>query len=156
RDNGGTANGGVDSVTNTFDVTVNPVNDPPTLNPINDLTLTEGAGLQTVNLSGISVGPANEAGQSITITATSSNPSLFSNPAVTYSSPNATGSLTFTPTAHVLGTSIVSVVVHDSGGTLNGGIDSVTNAFTVVVLGVTNIWEPNGNFTVNVSDASGS
>src|SRR5262249_17969810 len=121
-----------------------------------DLTLTEGAGLQTVNLSGISVGPANEAGQSITITATSSNPSLFSNPAVTYSSPDSTGSLTFTPTAHVLGTSIVSVVVHDSGGTLNGGIDSITNTFRVVVLGVTNIWEPNGNFTVNVNDASGA
>src|SRR5262249_30637946 len=156
QDDGGTANGGIDSVTNIFTVTVNPVNDPPTLNPINDLTLTEGAGLQTVSLAGISAGPANETGQSITITALSSNPSLFANPSVTYSSPDSTGSLSFTPTAHVLGTSIVSVVVRDSGGTLNGGIDSVTNTFTVAVLGVTNVWEPNGNFTVNVSDASGS
>jgi hypothetical protein len=156
QDDGGTANGGVDSVTNTFLVTVNPVNDPPTLDPLNNLTLTEGAGLQTVNLTGISVGPSNETGQSLTVTAISSNPSLFSNPSVTYASADPTGSLTFTPIAHSLGTSIVSVIVHDSGGTLNGGIDSVTNTFTVAVLGVTNIWEPDGNFTVNVSDASGS
>jgi hypothetical protein len=155
QDNGGTANGGVDSVTNTFLVTVNPVNDPPTLNPINDITLTEGAGLQTVLLGGISAGPANESGQSLTITAISSNPSLFSDPSVTYSSPDSTGSLTFTPLTNSLGTSIVSVVVHDSGGTLNGGIDTITNTFTVIVQGVTNIWQTNGNFTVNVNDVSG-
>src|SRR6185436_16500682 len=40
--------------TRTFTVTVNPVNDPPTIANIDNLTINEDAGLQTVNLTGIS------------------------------------------------------------------------------------------------------
>ncbi|MEO1997008.1 MAG: VCBS repeat-containing protein, partial [Planctomycetaceae bacterium] len=40
----------------TFDVTVNPINDVPTLNAINDLSINEDASEQTVNLSGIAAG----------------------------------------------------------------------------------------------------
>src|SRR6185369_15679750 len=133
KDDGGTANGGIDSVTNTFVVTVTAVNDPPTLAALTNLSIVEDAGLQTVNLGGISFGPANETGQTITITATSGTPSLIPNPAVNYTSPNATGTLTFTLTAAQTGSAIITVVVKDNGGTANGGIDSVTNSFTVTV-----------------------
>src|SRR5262249_20760587 len=68
KDNGGTSNGGVDSLTNTFLVTVLPVNDPPTLNALTNLTILEDSGNQNVNLSGISAGPSNESGQSLTVT----------------------------------------------------------------------------------------
>ena len=85
QDNGGTANGGHDtSATNTFTINVTPVNQPPTLNAISDLTISEAAGLQTVNLSGITAGPANESGQTLTVTATSGNPSLIPDPTVNY------------------------------------------------------------------------
>jgi hypothetical protein len=63
--------------------------------------------------------------------------------------------LTFTPVPNALGTSTVTVVVQDTGGTANGGTDSVTNTFTVTVLAVTNVWSPGGSFTVNVGDATG-
>ena len=46
-----TANDGAASnnlVTQTFNITVNPVNQPPTLNPISDLAINENAGVQTV------------------------------------------------------------------------------------------------------------
>src|SRR5439155_11507012 len=46
--------------TRTFTVTLNPVNDPPTLNALTNLAINADAGLQTVGLSGISAGPANE------------------------------------------------------------------------------------------------
>ena len=50
-----------------------------------------------------------------------------------YTSPNATGTLTFTPAANAFGTATVTVIVHDNGGTANGGVDSVTNTFTVTI-----------------------
>ena len=57
------------------------MNQPPTLNAITNLTINENAGLQTVNLSGISSGAANE-NQTLTVTATSSKPILIPNPTV--------------------------------------------------------------------------
>ena len=156
QDNGGTANGGHDtSATNTFTITVTPVNHPPTLNPISNLTISEAAGLQTVNLSGITAGPTNESSQTLTVTAMSGNPSLIPDPTMNYTNPNPAGTLTFTSVTNVLGTATITVVVQDNGGTANGGVDSVTNTFTVTVLALTNIWSPGGTFTVNVSDATG-
>ena len=43
-------------VTQSFTVTVSPVNQPPTLNPLNGLTINENAGAKSVSLSGISSG----------------------------------------------------------------------------------------------------
>ena len=134
QDNGGTANGGVDtSAAQTFAITITPVNQPPTLDAISNLTTNENSGLQTVNLSGITPGPANESSQTVTITATSGNPSVVPNPTVNYTSPDATGTLTFTPVTNVFGTATITVVVYDNGGTANGGVDSVTNTFTVTI-----------------------
>src|SRR5437660_17220 len=51
-------------------------NRPPTLNTIPNITINEDAAAQTVNLSGISSGATNEV-QTLTVTATSSNPGLI-------------------------------------------------------------------------------
>lgn len=132
QDNGGTANGGVDVFTRTFTVTVTPVNDQPTLAAItNPAAILEDAGAQTVNLSGISAGPSET--QTLTVTATSNNPALIPNPTVTYSSPGATGSLAYTPVGDQFGSAIITVKVQDNGGTANGGVDFVTQTFTVTV-----------------------
>ena len=66
--------------------------------------------MQTVNLTGISAGPANETGQSIAITAASGNPSLIPNPSVNYVSPNPAGTLTFTPVTGAIGQSTITVI----------------------------------------------
>src|SRR5262249_17836886 len=121
------------SVTNTFTVTVNAVNQPPTLDSIADLVTNEDSGPVTINLTGISAGPPSESGQTVTITATSSDPSILADPTISYTNSNSTGTLTFTPVLNAFGTSTVSVVVHDNGGTGNGGVDSVTNTFTIIV-----------------------
>jgi phage tail-like protein len=115
------------TVTRTFAVTVNAVNDPPTLDAIADMTIDEGAGLQTVNLAGITAGPGES--QGLTVTATSSNPALIPDLAVTYVSPGATGSVSFTPAAHVSGTATITVTVND--GQSSNSV--VTQVFTVAV-----------------------
>jgi hypothetical protein len=115
-------------VTRTFTVTVNPVNQPPTLNTLANTTINENASLQTVNLTGIGSGAANES-QTLTVTSSSSNPSVIPTPTVSYTSPNATGSISFTPVAYAYGSSTITVTVND-GGTSN---NVVSHTFTVVV-----------------------
>ncbi len=156
QDNGGTTNGGSDtSSTQTFTITVAAVNDAPALNAIGNLTLTENWSPQTVNFNGVTVGPANETGQALAVTAVSSNPSLIPNPTVTYTSSNTNGTLAFTPATNSFGTATIRVIVQDNGGMANGGVDSVTNTFTVSVQGITNYWFGGSNLTVNVFDATG-
>ena len=78
-DNGGVANGGVNTFKQTFTVTVSPVNQPPTLNPITpNLILPVSPGLQTVNLTGLSDG--NGGTETIVVTASSDNTALILNP----------------------------------------------------------------------------
>ncbi len=67
----------------------------------------------------------------------SSNNSSLINPTVTYTSPNSTGTLTFTPAANSFGTATITVTVMDNGGTLNGGVDETSVQFTVTVNQVT-------------------
>ena len=156
HDNGGTANGGVDtSAPQTFTINITAVNQPPTLNPIGNLSLVENWSLQTVNLSGITPGPTNESSQTLTITAISSNPSFIPNPTVNYTNPGSIGTLTFTPATNAFGSATVTVIVQDNGGTANGGVDSVTNTFLVTETGITNYWYAGSNLTVNIFDASG-
>ena len=113
---------------------VTSVNDSPTLNAIPDpASIPQGSGQQTVNLSGISSGPANESAQTISVAAVSSNPGLIPNPTVTYTSPNATGSLSYTPVPGQSGTAVITVTVMDNGGTSSGGVDTITRQFTVDV-----------------------
>ena len=115
-------------VSRTFMVTVNPVNQPPTLSALANVTINESAGLQTVNLAGISSGAANEV-QTLTATASSSNPALIPTPTVNYTSSNAAGSITFTPVALAYGSATITVTVND-GGTSN---NIVSQSFTVIV-----------------------
>jgi hypothetical protein len=129
--------GGDDEVTvETFTVTVNPVNDPPTLNAIADpAAVDEDAAQQTVNLSGISAGGGES--QPLQVTATSGNTTVIPHPTVTYTSPAATGSLAYTPVPNASGSSLITVTVTDGGldGNLGtaGDNGTVQRTFTVTV-----------------------
>ncbi len=134
QDNGGTALGGVDtSAPQTFTITVHALNNAPTLNALSNVVINEDAALQTVNLAGITSGPSYESGQTLTVTATSSNPALIPNPSVSYTSPNTTGSISFMPLPDANGSVLITVTVKDNGGTANGGVDTFVRTFTVTV-----------------------
>src|SRR5205807_1270075 len=85
----------------------------------------------TVNLTGITAGP-NET-QNLTVTAVSNNTGLIPNPTVSYTSADASGTLSYTPVAAQNGSATITVTVTDDGGTANGGVDTVSRSFTVNV-----------------------
>ncbi len=117
-----------------FHMTVNPVNDAPILDSINNLGINEDDAEQSIGLTGIGVGPANEAasGQTIaSVVADSDNPGLIANPTVDFT--GGVYSLKFTPVANASGSATISVTVTDDGGTAFGGVNSVTKTFTVNV-----------------------
>src|SRR5207248_608177 len=118
-DNGGTAHGAVDTVTRTLSVVVGSVNQPPAIDAISTpAPILENAGQQSIGLTGISPGPDN-AGQTVTITASSNNTNVIPNPTVDYTSPQATGTLHYTPNPFTSGTATITVTVTNSGGTAN-------------------------------------
>jgi Bacterial Ig domain len=109
-------------------VTVNPVNQPPTLNSISNYTVVKNAAAQTVFLSGISSGAANEI-QTLKITAVSGNRKLVSPPTVVYTSPGSTGSLIFKPMTNATGTTTFTVTVNDGARSNN----IIQKTFTVTI-----------------------
>lgn len=118
-------------VTDSFMVTVNAVNDPPSFVKGSNVTVSEDAGAQTVAAwaTGMSVGPNNESAQSLAFTVTNDNNALFSaQPAV-----SAAGTLTFTPAADANGSATVTVRAVDTGG---GNDTSAPQTFTIAVLAV--------------------
>jgi hypothetical protein len=104
------------------------VNQPPTLSALSNVSINKNAGQQTVNLAGIGSGTSNEV-QTLTVTASSSNTGLIPTPTVTYTSPNSTGSLRFTPVASAIGSATITVTVNDGGASNN----VVSRSFTVTV-----------------------
>jgi hypothetical protein len=133
RDNGGTANGGDDSTTASFTLTILPVNDAPGFSGGGNRVAVSLLGAQSVSgwASGISPGPANESSQIVTFVVTTNKPNLFVvQPAV---SPD--GTLTFTPKLLGLGAATVTVRAVDNGGTANGGVDtSSPQSFTITIV----------------------
>lgn len=153
-DDGGTANGGINTVQRTFTVNVTAVNDAPTLAAISDPALLPiSSPQQTVNLSGISEGPL-ETAQTLNITAVSNNPSVIPNPSVSFVEGSATGSLSFTPVAGQSGSALITVTVTDNGGTANSGVDSVQRTFTVNVSEAVSIAATDANADVNGDNGS--
>ncbi|HEU0130064.1 MAG TPA: Ig-like domain-containing protein [Mycobacteriales bacterium] len=136
-DNGGTANNGDDtSDAQTFTITVGAVNDAPSFTTAGNQTVLEDAGAQTVNgfVTSTSAGPADESGQTVTVSTVlpTSNNALFS---VLPSISN--GTLSYTPAPDANGSATVTVKATDDGGTANGGADtSGTQTVTITVTAV--------------------
>jgi len=113
----------------------------PTLDVISDMTLTENAPWQTVNLSGITAGIGES--QPLRVMASSSNTDLVRDPMVIYTSPDTTGTLKFTPVPHQRGTATITVTVEDGG--LDGDLDTpndnamFTRTFDVTVNAVNGV-----------------
>ncbi|MCB9940976.1 MAG: tandem-95 repeat protein [Planctomycetaceae bacterium] len=153
QDDGGTANGGADtSVTQSFTINVTPVNDPPsfTLSTTAE-SISENDGPQTHSgfATGISTGPSNEGGQSVSFVLTSnSNPSLFSSgPTI-----DPAGNISFTTANEADGVAVLKFAALDDGGTVGGGVNTSTEhtfTLTVAEINVAPILAPIGDKSVN-------
>lgn len=122
------------STTNSFIVTVSARNDAPTLDAIASLVIPADAGLQTVPLTGIGMGVANE-NQTLTVSAVSGDAAVIPDPAITYASPASTGTLSFTPVAGATGVVQITVFVTESDDVTEGETNRVARSFTVNVSG---------------------
>ncbi len=78
------------------------------------------------------IGDGGDGGQTISIAASSSNASIVPDPTVNYTSPNATGSLTYTPVADANGTVTMTVTVTDDGSSPNSTVETFDVLVTAV------------------------
>lgn len=126
-DNGGTANGGVDNVTQTFEVMVTEdvVNLPPTIKQFPSMGTPAVPVSGTLNLGQVTDGDGTN--QSLTLTAVSSNPAIIKD--FSGSVENGIAFLNYTLTG-VIGQANITVTLTDNGGTAgNNGNQSTQMTF---------------------------
>jgi PKD repeat protein len=137
KDNGGTERNGIDtSDPYILSIRIVPVNDRPSFVMGQDQIVIEDAGQVIVPewAQHIKMGPSDESIQNGTFYLSHATPNLFSiQPAV-----STNGDLSFTPAPNAFGKTTIEVLLRDSGGTANGGIDgSYTPAvFTIRMIPV--------------------
>jgi gliding motility-associated-like protein len=146
-DDGGTTNGGVDHSTVTiFNISIQPVNDAPTMDAVPAQHIVFGVPSQTVLLTGISAGPLEDS-QIVSVNVLSTGPAI-DNVHWVYNGGNLA---TLTYGVVGAGTASVSVILTDDGGTANGGLDRTTYTFDIVVeegaqsLFLPTVFSPNGD-----------
>lgn len=119
------------TATTTFTQVVNPINDPPTLNPLGTINIGEDAGVQHIVFDGIT--DDGTVPKNLNVTATSLNTDVVdnSNIIVNYSSPNASGSIDFQANPNKFGNNVViRVSVTDKNGLITSQ-DLVVNIANV-------------------------
>ena len=123
--------GSLDSNVVTATLTVVAVNDAPSFTKGTNQSVAANSPGQTVAgwATPISQG-TGDTGQVVDFIVTNSNNPIFSvQPAV-----SASGTLTYTPAPNATGVATVSVRIHDTGGTANGGVDtSAVQTFTITI-----------------------
>lgn len=119
------------SYTSCGSYTFNTTNIPPTIASVTSQTICENTSLVVANLSNITDGSSNET-QNLTVTASSSNTTLFPNGSlnVSYASPNNYGYVFMYPASGQYGTAVITVTVND-GWTVSN-TTSVTYTITVL------------------------
>jgi hypothetical protein len=157
----GEFSGPPESTSTTINITVTPVNDPPTFTLAgNPATISEDDVLQTVAnfMTGQSVGPANESGQTfqvpqltvLSVTGSWTTSTFFSQaPAID----PVTGTLTYRTAQDVNGTATIQVILTDTG---TPAASSLPQTFVITVNPVNDapVFTPNSG--VGPIDASGN
>jgi hypothetical protein len=118
-----------------FRVTISPVNDPPSFDVGEDITVEAASGSHLVEAwaSNIAAGPTDEASQGLSfVIESNSAPELFGTPAVLLSS---NGNLSFNLADGSAGEATITVSLVDDGGTsgLGAGDSSASTSFTLTV-----------------------
>lgn len=118
---------GTNSISSAYSITVTPVNDAPTIQSLGNQTLPQGAASMTVNFS---VADVDSALGGLTLSATTSTPSVLPLSGIVFGGAGGSRSVTFTPIA--AGFSTVTLSVSD------GSLTSTTPPFTVTMPGPIN------------------
>ncbi|MGI9066294.1 MAG: tandem-95 repeat protein [Pyrinomonadaceae bacterium] len=119
--------GSADSNLATVSLTITSVNDAPTFDPIGNQIVNEDAALQTLSITHVSPGPSDEAAQTVTMTATSSDTSIVPDPTIT--GPGATRTLNYQPVTNANGLVTITVTANDGQSSNN----TSTRTFAITV-----------------------
>lgn len=140
---------GNDATPTTFTVTVT-ANTPPSFDAIADRSIDEDSPSQDVFITNISSGSAGDAGQTVTMFATSSDTTIVPNPSISGS--GATRTLIYAPTANKYGSTTITVTA-DDGQTLH---NTFSRTFTISVNSVNDAptFDSIANQTVNEDSSS--
>jgi len=122
RDDGGSANGGVDSSgVQYLDISVQAVNDYPTFVATTAISVLEDSGANSIPDVITAITDGDEGTQIVSLIMNNINPSLYDiQPQIDLS----TGTLTFTPSPNANGQDTLYVVLKDNGGIAFGGLDT--------------------------------
>jgi hypothetical protein len=104
-------------------LTVNSVNDAPTISNLTDQTINEDASTGTLSFT---IGDVETAAASLTVTRASSNTTLVPTANIVLGGSGASRTVTVTPAAHQFGTATITVTVSD-------GEASVDDSFLITV-----------------------
>ena len=107
-------NDGTNTATDTFILNVSIANTPPTISDIASQVINQDTTLGPISFT---VGDAQTAPGSLIVTASSSNPGLVPNSAITLGGADANRNITITPLAGQSGGTIISVAVNDGQAT---------------------------------------
>lgn len=118
--------------TNIAIINVLSVNDEPTLDPIDDLYVTEDTSDILIPISGISSGQIEEI-QNLSIKVIPADSMLFSASQIQYSSPDSAGHIIVNPLENVFGSRYITIRVIDDGGTENDGINYTDESFYLYI-----------------------
>ncbi len=118
-----TVSDGTNSVSTNFLLTVNAVNDTPTISGVADQTIDEDG---TTAALGFVVGDVETAAGSLVLTKGSSNPALVPTNNIVFDGADANRTVTVTPTPDASGTALITLTVSD-------GTNSVSTNFLLTV-----------------------
>ncbi|MEO2003913.1 MAG: Ig-like domain-containing protein, partial [Candidatus Poribacteria bacterium] len=135
EDDGPATDPGINTAQQSFTLTVNAVDDAPSFDALGDLTASEGSDAVSVLVTGITVGPDDEAAQGVvSLTAASSDPAIIRTPTVTGSGDTRT--ITFQPEPDANGVATVTVTLVDGGRDDDPHANTYAQAFDVTVVPV--------------------
>jgi hypothetical protein len=124
------------STNTSFLVTINPVDDPPTISSIGSQTTNEDAVVGPISFT---VGDIDNLAGSLTVSGVSSNQTLVPNGNVTFGGSGSNRTVTVTPAANQNGTTLITVTVNDGTLSTNASflvtIDPVDDAPTISSIG---------------------
>jgi hypothetical protein len=127
-----TVSDGTLTASDTFVVTVNPINDPPAITDIASQSIVQNTSTSAL---GFTLADLETAAASLTVTGTSSNQTLVPDAAIAFGGSGSSRTVTVTPAANQTGTATITVTVSDGGLTNSDTfVLTVTDGSTPVYL----------------------
>ncbi|MBT7096847.1 tandem-95 repeat protein, partial [Candidatus Poribacteria bacterium] len=146
-----------DTLSRTFTITVDAVNDSPAFDEIATQVFGEDAGPLEVPITGVTTGGGTDetGAQTVTFVATSSLPTLIPDP--TFTGSGATRTISLDSVTDESGSATITVTATDDGGVVGGlDVDAFTQSFTVLVTAVNDAPLFDDVLAVSVEEDAGS